>query len=163
MERTGQHIREAYQFAAKYSTDKSTQIGVLLVDSSGLPVAWGANHFPKGVTETPERLERPTKYLYVVHAEHSAVLDAAKRGVKTEGLAMYGTWVACNECAKSIIDSGIIKVVSHKKTMDACPEHWKKPIEIATQMFKEAGVIYEQWEGDIGEVEILFNGLPFRP
>lgn len=165
MERTGEHIRDAYKFAAAYSTDLSTQIGVKLVDeSTGLGVAWGANHFPHGVRETSERLLRPAKYLYVAHAELEGVLNAAKNGVKTEGLSMYGTWVACNDCAKSIIDSGIVKVVGHKKAMDAAPERWLEPIRIAAEMFKEAGVIFEQWEGDIGgDIVIRFNEQPFRP
>ena len=134
-----------------------------MVDGSGTVVAWGANRFPIGVAETPERLERPEKYFWVVHAEQAAIFYAAKNGVKTEGLTMYGTWVACNECAKAIIDSGIVKVVGHKKTMDAAPERWLEPIERAKQMFRERGVIYELWEGDIGGVEVLFNGKPFTP
>jgi dCMP deaminase len=158
-----EYLRQAYEFAAKNSTDRSTQNGAVLVDGSGTVVAWGANRFPRGVIESPERLERPAKYLYVVHAEASAVLDAARRGIKTEGLTMYGTWVACNDCAKSIIDSGITAIIGHKKTMDAAPERWLEPIKIAVQMFKEAGVSYEMWEGDIGGVEVLFNGQPFRP
>ena len=164
MERTGEYIKEAYKFAAANSTDLSTQIGVILVNNSGTPVAWGANHFPRGVIETPERLQRPTKYLYVAHAELESILDAARNGIRTEGLSMYGTWVACNECAKSIIDSGIIKVVGHKKTMDTAPERWLEPIRIAAEMFNEAGVIFENWEGDIGGgIEIRFNEQPFRP
>lgn len=162
MERTRSYIKEAYRFAVEHSTDRSTKNGAILVSGSKI-VAWGANRFPARVAETPERLERPAKYLYVVHAEHAAILDAARRGVKTDGLTMYGTWVACNECAKSIIDSGIIKVVGHKKAMDLSPDHWKEPIRVAVEMFKEAGVIYEMWEGDIGGIEILFNGQPFRP
>jgi len=156
-------LRQAYEFAVRNSTDKSTQNGAILVDGSGVVVAWGANRFPRGVVESPDRLERPAKYLYVVHAEHSVILDAAKRGVKTDGLIMYGTWVACNDCAKSIIDSGITKVVGHKKTMDAAPERWLEPIKVARQMFMEAGVTYELWDGDIGGVEVLFNGQPFLP
>ena len=138
-----EYLRQAYEFAAKNSTDRSTQNGAILVDGSGRVVAWGTNCFPKGVVESPERLERPAKYLYVVHAEHASILYAARNGVKTEGLTMYGSWVACNDCAKSIIDSGIIKVIGHKKTFDSSPDHWKEPIEIARQMFMEAGVTYE--------------------
>jgi len=163
MERTHEYITEAYKFAAANSTDQSTQIGAILVDEKGTPVAWGANHFPKGVIESPERLARPAKYLYVAHAELESILNAARNGVKTEGLSMYGTWVACNECAKSIIDSGIVRVVGHKKAMDAAPERWLEPIRIAAVMFKEAGVVFENWEGDIGGVEIRFNEQPFRP
>lgn len=162
-ERTSEFLLLAYNLAKRYSTDKSTQNGAVLVDQLGNVVAWGVNRFPHGVKEITERLERPTKYLYVIHAEQSAILNAARHGVKTEGLTMYGNWVACNECAKSIIDSGLVKVVGHQKTYDASPDHWKEPIRIAKEMFMEAGVEYTLWEGDIGKVELLFNGQSFRP
>lgn len=158
-----EYLRQAYEFAAKNSTDTSTQNGAVLVDESGKIVAWGANRFPRGVVETSDRLARPAKYLYVVHAEDSAILNAARNGVKTEGLTMYGTWVACNTCAQAIIESGIVKVIGHQKTFDSSPEHWKEPIQIARQMFMEAGVTYELWDGDIGGIEIRFNGKPFNP
>lgn len=158
-----EYLRQAYEFAAKNSTDINTQTGAILVDSSGAIVAWGANRFPRGVLETPERLERPAKYSYVVHAERVAILDAARRGVKTEGLAMYITWVACNVCAQEIVESGISKVIGHKKTYDLTPEHWREPIELAKQIFKEARVEFQLYEGDVGDVEILFEGKVFRP
>jgi dCMP deaminase len=158
-----EYLRQAYEFAAKNSTDRSTQNGAILVDGEGNIVAWGANKFPMGVAETPERLERPEKYEWVVHAEQAAIFYAARNGIRTAGLTMYGTWVACNNCAKAIVDTGIIKVVGHKKTMDIAPERWLDPIEKGRQMFKEKGVVYELWEGDIGGIELLFNGQPFRP
>lgn len=163
MERSGEYLRQAYKFAAENSTDKSTQTAAIIVDELGNTVAWGTNGFPKGVAETPERLQRPAKYLYVLHAERSAIYHAARYGIKTEGSTMYGTWAPCNTCAQSIIDSGIAKFVTHQKTMDATPERWMEPILVALQMLKEAGVIYESWEGDIGGIKILFNEKPFQP
>jgi len=158
-----EYLRQAYEFAAKNSTDRSTQNGAILVDGLGNVVAWGANRFPRGVAETTERMERPAKYLYVVHAELAAILDAARRGVKTEGLTMFAPWSACNECAKSIIGAGIAKVVAHKKIIEASYNQWPDSIRIAMDMFKEAGVLYELYDGEIGGVEILFNGKPFSP
>ena len=158
-----EYLRAAYEFAKNNSTDIRTQNGAVLVNDKGEIVAWGANRFPRGVMETPERLARPAKYLYVVHAEAAAILDAARKGVKTEGLDMYGTWVTCNNCAQMIIEAGIKRVVGHKKTFDISPEHWRQPIGVAIEMFKEAGVEYLLWEGDIGGVEILFKEERFKP
>lgn len=163
MERIREYLAEAYKLAALHSTDTSTQNCALLIDSSGNIVSWGVNKFPRGVAETPARLERPTKYLYVVHAEDASIAHAAENGVKTAGLTMVGTWVACNECAKPIIESGIKRVIGHKSTFDASPEHWKEPIRIAMEMFRDSGVSYELWDGHIGGVEIRFNQQPFRP
>lgn len=158
-----EYLKLAYQYAAEHSTDKSTQNGAILVDGSGAVVAFGANHFPKGVAELPDRLVRPTKYMYVVHAEHAAILDAAKRGVATNGLIMYAPWSACHDCAKAIIEAGIAKVVAHKKIMDASYNQWPDSIRIAREMFSEAGVLYEIFDGDIGDIEILFNNQFFNP
>lgn len=163
-ERYGEYIKEAYKFAAENSTDLSTQNGAILVNRRGIPVAWGANRFPRGVAETLDRLVRPVKYDFVGHAERFGLIDAARRrGVSTVGLSMFATWAACNICATEIIEAGIAKVVTHKKTVDASPEHWKQSIRIAEEMFKEAGVVYELWEGDIGGIELRFNEEPFRP
>lgn len=158
------YLTAAYTVAEKFSTDKSTNNGAVLVDEEHQAiVAWGANHFPRNVAETPERLVRPTKYLYVAHAEDVSISNAARNGVRTEGLVMYCPWSACNECAKPIIESGIKRVVSHKKMMESSYNQWPDSIKIALEMFKEAGVEYDMWDGDIGGVEILLNGKSFRP
>ena len=163
MERTGAYLKEAYKYAARFSTDLNTQNGAILVDHTGYPVAWGANRFPRGIKETAERLERPAKYHHVVHAERASILDAGRHGVSTVGLTMYATWAACNECANAIIESGISRVIGHRKTLDNSPSHWKESIELAIEKFKEAGVFYDNWEGDIGGIQLRFNGAPFRP
>jgi dCMP deaminase len=156
------YLREAYKIGALYSTDRSTQNGAILV-GWGTIFAWGANRFPEGVEETEARLERPAKYDFVVHAETSVIYHAAKKGISTRGLILYAPWSACCECAKGIIESGILRVVAHRTIMDASYNQWVKSIETAKTMFKEAGVIYEQYDGKIGGVEVLFNGQPFRP
>src|SRR4051812_44655189 len=68
----------AYEYAIHNSTDPSTQNGAVLVHNMGkgrerVVVANGANHFPAGVKESPERWERPAKYAWVEHAERNAI------------------------------------------------------------------------------------------
>lgn len=157
------YLYEAYKFAAENSTDPDTQNGAILVDGTGTPVAWGANRFPKGIQETPQRLVRPIKYNFIGHAEDFAVMDAARRGVSTVGLTMYATWASCNECANSIIESGVCKVVTHTKTQGRTPIRWAESIRMAFAKFNEAHVAIEIYEGDIGGIEIRFNGETFRP
>lgn len=151
-------LREAYGEAVKYSTDPSTQNGAVLVDYTHAVVARGANHFPVGVRETPERWERPAKYQYVEHAERNSIFDAARRGVGTNGLVMYCPWFACSDCARAIIQAGISEVVGH-----STPIHgegsatWKQSIEAAYRMFEESRVRFRHVEGTLGIV-IRFNG-----
>ncbi|MFH0936735.1 MAG: deaminase [Candidatus Daviesbacteria bacterium] len=156
-------LRFAYELASEFSTDASTQNGAVLVDKAGDIVAWGVNRFPKGVKETSERLVRPTKYLHVIHAEVAAILDAARKGVRTEGLTMYAPWSACSDCAKNIIEAGIIRVVAHRKPFDLSYNQWTDSISLALNMFQEARVSYELYDGDISGIEILFNGKLFNP
>jgi 8-oxo-dGTP diphosphatase len=157
------YLKQAYEFAAKSSADPSTQAGALLVNAAGKIVSWGTNRLPIGVLELPERFIRPTKYAFFTHAESAAIVDAARRGIQTEGLVMYAPWSACSDCAKVIIDAGVKRVVAHQKIMDGSYNQWPESIRIAKEMFQEAGVNYELIDGDIGEVEILFNGQKFKP
>ncbi|MEI6351829.1 MAG: anti-phage dCTP deaminase [Verrucomicrobiota bacterium] len=46
-----------------------------------------------------------------VHAEMSALMDAAKRGIAVEGCTLYSTTFPCHNCAKHIVASGIKRVV----------------------------------------------------
>lgn len=46
-----------------------------------------------------------------IHAEQNAIAWAARYGRSTEGATLYTTLSPCRECAKLIINSGIIRVV----------------------------------------------------
>jgi dCMP deaminase len=46
-----------------------------------------------------------------VHAEANAIAFAAKTGVATEGCTIYTTLAPCINCAKLIVQSGIVRVV----------------------------------------------------
>lgn len=157
-----EYLRQAYIVAMR-STDNSTQNGAIIVDTNGQIVGRGANHFPKGVEETSERLARPTKYTYVVHAETNSIYDAARRGNSTEGATMYSPWAACGECAKAIIQSGIIRIVVHKEAIDQSHNQWPEAIKIALEMFREAGVAYVVLSAQFGDIDVLFNGQSWKP
>ncbi len=161
MKRT--YLRRCYTYAKKHSPDPSTQNGACLVAPNQGIVCFGANHFPKGVEYTPERLERPLKYTFVAHAETNAIFAACRKGVRTEGLIMVCPWFACCECGKAIIQAGITKVIGHKKIFDSTPERWKTSIDAAFEMFAEAGVETELVEGDLGGDTIRLNGETFQP
>jgi dCMP deaminase len=78
-------------------------------------------------------MDKETKYLFVAHAERNA-LDNAPLSV--EGCTLYSPLLPCNECAKSIIQKGIKKVISYYPTEDRPNLNW----EITKQMFLEAEV-----------------------
>ena len=122
------------EHVATWSKDPSTQVGCVIVDKQNRVVSVGFNGFPRGIKDLAERYnDKETKYLFVAHAERNA-LDNAPLSV--EGCTLYSPLLPCNECAKSIIQKGITKVVSYEPTEDRPYLNW----DITKKMFLEAGV-----------------------
>jgi dCMP deaminase len=148
-------LREAYR-AASFGTDPSTWNGAAIVTPDGKTTV-ARNSLPFGVEETPERWERPLKYSVVEHAERNAIFFAAYHGMSTRGATMYCPWSACAECARAIIQSGIVRLVGHKSPLhDARPE-WAASLAIADEMLREAGVQVDKIEAHFG-ITIRFGG-----
>lgn len=122
---------------AEWSYDPSTKVGAVIVDDKHRVISMGYNGFPRGVRDLSRRYaDKETKHLYVCHAERNA-LDNAPMSV--EGCTMYVALLPCNECAKSIIQNGISKVITYKPDRED-KFNW----EITRTMFREAGVtLYE--------------------
>jgi dCMP deaminase len=122
---------------AEWSYDPSTKVGAVIVDNKHRVISMGYNGFPRGVRDLSRRYaDKETKHLYVCHAERNA-LDNAPMSV--EGCTMYVALLPCNECAKSIIQNGISKVITYKPDRED-KFNW----EVTRTMFREAGVtLYE--------------------
>lgn len=153
-------LYEAYDYANMRSPDPSTRNGSVLIGSDGEVLTYGVNKFPDGIAETTSRLlNKQTKYRLVVHAENSAVFNAAKHGKMTCGATLYCPFYACSECAKAIIQSGIVRVVGHAQLMIIAADHttWVQSIIHAWDMLHEAGVECCLYEGNIG-ITTRFNG-----
>ena len=153
-------LLEAYTYANERSPDPSTKNGAVLICSDGTFIALGVNKFPEGVAETESRLtDKSTKYRLVVHAENSAIFNAAKHGKKVNGATLYCPFYACSECAKAIIQSGVKKVVGHAQLMALASDHttWVQSIIDAWDMMHEAGVECVLYDGTVG-ITTRFNG-----
>jgi dCMP deaminase len=102
--------------AASKSKDPSTQVGAVIVRPDRTIVSVGYNGFPRGVADTPERLnDRPTKYSLVVHAEMNAILSARE---SLNGYTLYTVpFMPCDRCFVHVIQSGIKRVVFPEATM----------------------------------------------
>ncbi len=134
MSKWSERFMHLAEHVATWSKDPSTQVGCVIVDKHNRVVSLGFNGFPRGIKDLADRYEdKETKYLFVAHAERNA-LDNAPLSV--EGCTLYSPLLPCNECAKSIIQKGITKVVSYEPTEDRPYLRW----DITKQMFLEAGV-----------------------
>ena len=124
------------------SKDPNSQVGACIVSDDNKILSMGYNGFPKGCSDDEFPWAREgdslhTKYFYVTHSELNAILNY--RGGSLEGAKLYVSLFPCNECAKSIIQSGIKEVIylSDKyHDTDSC---------IASRrLFDECGVTYRQ-------------------
>ena len=104
------------ELSSMRSKDPNTQIGACIVDKDNRVVSIGYNGMPNGCPDkympwdVREGDLSDTKYAYVCHAEANACLNI-RGGAK--GHTLYTQYLPCNECAKTIIQSGIKKVVCY--------------------------------------------------
>lgn len=72
-------------------------------------ISEGYNGTPSGYDNICEDCNNKTSP-YVLHAESNAILKCAKMGRSTDGATIYCTHSPCIDCAKLILQSGIVKV-----------------------------------------------------
>lgn len=134
---------EYYMGFAEHAALKSkdpTKVGAVLVGPDGEVRLTAYNGPPRGVDDKPERLERPTKYLFASHAEANLVAFAAREGIKTSDCSVYVTHMPCASCARTLIQAGVVEVI-YGPGKTSMPE---AEFEAAETMFAEASVIL--WE-----------------
>lgn len=131
------HIGFARHAATK--SKDSTKVGAVLVSPDCVNILTAFNGPPAGVSDFPERFERPAKYLFASHAEANLIAFAARMGIKTDGCTVVVTHHPCSSCARTLIQAGIARVVYG----DGTTSMPKAEFTAARDMFDEAGVIVE--------------------
>lgn len=94
---------------AQNSYCQRRQVGALLVKDKMI-ISDGYNGTPCGFENICEDESFKTKP-YVLHAEANAITKIARSHNSSEGATLYVTTSPCIECAKLIIQSGIVRVV----------------------------------------------------
>lgn len=123
--------------AARRSRDPSTKVGAVILRPDNTVASMGYNGFPRKTNDDIEiYLDRPRKLLRTVHAELNAILTARE---PLHGYTLYvSPLFSCSNCAASIIQAGITKVVC-RMPKDA-GIRWKESFDEAKSLFAEAGV-----------------------
>ncbi len=85
------------------------QVGALLVKDRMI-ISDGYNGTPTGFENNCEDEDGHSKP-YVLHAEANAITKVARSNNNSQGATLYITASPCLECAKLIIQAGIIRVV----------------------------------------------------
>lgn len=133
---------------ATKSKDRSTKVGAVVVGPDREIRTTGFNGFPRGVNDNIEaRHERPLKYLLVAHAEANAIYNASRAGICTKDCVLYLNFAPapCAECAKAIIQAGIVKiVVPRDRPFPGKGSQWEESIRVSKEMLAEAGVTIEE-------------------
>lgn len=127
---------------AERSKDPSTQAGAVVANMHNVVLGVGYNGWPRGIEADALPWAREgdfleTKYAYVCHAEENAIYNS---NASTHGAKIYCTLFPCNECAKTIIQNGIVEVIyASDKYHDA------KECVAARRMFDLAKIPYRQY------------------
>jgi dCMP deaminase len=125
---------------ATRSTCPRRSVGAVIVVNKRI-LATGYNGAPAGMDHCTDVgcLMVDGHCVRTLHAEQNAIIQAAQFGVSTRGAEMFITSSPCLNCAKAIINAGIIKVW-----------YWQGyPDEIATDFLNAAGVELERLEMEI--------------
>jgi dCMP deaminase len=127
------------EHVAGWSKDPSTKVGCVIVGPDREVRSTGFNGFPRGIADTPERLNnREIKYKLVVHGEMNAILHAARIGMSLKGCTAYTTLPSCSQCAIAIIQAGIVEAV-YPDGLDI-PDRWKIDFDLGSEYLNEGGV-----------------------
>ena len=152
-ERWDNHFLQLAFDNARISKDPSTRVGAVIVGPDREIRSTGFNGFPRGIADTPERLnDRDLKLRLVVHAEMNAILNAARVGIPLKGCTLYlaatddtgSVWggCPCTRCTVEIIQAGIAGMVS--RPPKAVPSRWHEDIAFARKLVDEAGIKYRE-------------------
>jgi len=138
------YYMEIVQAVAQKSKDRSVKIGAVIVGPDHEIRSTGYNGFPRKVSDTDEsRHQRPEKYNWTEHAERNAIYNAARCGIPLKGCILFTQWLPCNDCARAIIQSGIIGVCYKPllNIQDGSSLLNRDHYDRSREMLKEAGVL----------------------
>lgn len=116
---------------AQESHAERAKIGAVLVKDNNI-ISMGYNGTPSGMDNTCE-IDGITKK-EVLHAESNAILKCAKSTLSSEGTTLYCLYSPCIECAKLIIQAGIVRVVYKQQYRDISGLNLLKAANIKLQI-----------------------------
>ena len=127
------------------SKDIKTKIGAVIVGKDNEILSTGYNSFPRGLNDNVvQRQERPEKYFWFEHAERNAIYNAARIGVSLKQSTVYLTsGLPCMDCARGLVQSGVIKIVCKKHCTTKNSGKWKESQYRSLILLNECGVEVE--------------------
>jgi|15BtaG_2_1085339.scaffolds.fasta_scaffold00003_122 dCMP deaminase len=166
---TSQFILHAFHCSLR-SHDAQTQCGAVLVASDNTIISDGYNGFIRGIDDNKLPNLRPTKpkdygnptqdkYIFMIHSEHNAILNAARQGKSTLGATVYVTGEPCCNCLQYMIQAGITKIVFtnvNKANMTVVNPDYKKTFDLIVEL---TGIDIEEIDIDKINPQFLLEKL----
>ena len=103
-------FKEMTEALAQRSVCLRKKVAAMIV-KDGRPISVGYNGPPSGFPHCTKDTCKGKDCDISIHAEMNAIAFAAKSGVSIKGSTMYCTMSPCINCAKVILNSGIVRVV----------------------------------------------------
>ena len=126
--------------ADNLSKRSNTKVGAIILDTDRVILSSGYNGAPRGCTaDIDNRYYLLSKNVLSCHAEANAISHAAKNGVKINNSIIVVTHYPCVDCAKLIIQAGIIGVITNSPT-GTYVSKWGESISESRQLFKECKI-----------------------
>lgn len=114
-----EHFMARAHKSAIPSKDRSLKVGCVITTENYRFLVNGYNGFPSGLDDTIEaRHQRPEKYIWTEHAERNAIYNAARNGIRIEYCRAYVNWHPCVECARALIQVGMIELITYRPDFD---------------------------------------------
>ena len=122
---------------AERSTCDRAFVGAIIVLDKRI-LTTGFNGSPAGLAHCDEEghLLVDGHCVRTIHAETNAIIQAALHGVSTRGATCYVTHFPCINCAKTLINAGVVRIVYAEPY---------RVSDIALQFVRGAGIEVEQW------------------
>ena len=141
--------------SAMRSKDPGTQVGACIVNDKNKIVGAGYNGLPIGCDDDDFPWDKEgdflnTKYPYICHAELNAILNNI--GMDLKGCKIYTALFPCNECAKAIIQSGIIEIIYLSDKYEG-----NDIFKASRIMLDKAGIKYRKVEAKISSLILSYN------
>lgn len=146
-----EYFMEITTVVASKSKDRSMKCGTTIIGEGHTILSTGCNGFPRGVDDNNEEYhKRPEKYFWTEHGERNAIYNAARNGIKLLGSHAYITGFPCVDCARAIVQAGIIEIIVPTKEYDPFFKagrwsDWEKSFDKAKELLRAGGVTVTEY------------------
>jgi dCMP deaminase len=147
------YFMEIAHLVKSRATCPRRSVGAVIVRDKRI-ISTGYNGAPRGLPhcptlgpthDWPDGCLRAGHCIRALHAEQNALLQAAMIGTACEGSTIYVTCQPCNNCAKMIINAGIVRVIYEGDYPD----------EFSKELFRDAHMeVLRYREGRLEEVDL---------